>query len=180
MNGLLLDRRQFLGGSMRSLVGLGIGVGVVNLIHGSFPTPAAATDLPPGAAYQATGFYERTVIGRESLVAVVLVPLNGMAPPRIQDGAELERRDLGSGPLETFAGRVGGMQQKVLFDHGRLWAVVYSAKTVEGEYAEEKRYLIGRSEVDIENPRMRTQKAEGGGGHGGGNGGGSGSGGGGM
>jgi hypothetical protein len=173
----LLDRRQFLGGSMRSLVGLGIGAAVLNIIVGFSPTPAAATDLPPGVTYQATGFYERTVIGRETLVAVVLVPLNGTMPPTIQDGADLEKRDLGSGPLETFAGRVGGMQQRVLSDHGMLRAVVYSAKTIEGNYAEEKRYLIGRSELDIENPRTRAQKAEGRG-SGGDTGGGSGSGGG--
>jgi hypothetical protein len=176
MNRQLLDRRQFLRGSAKSLVGLGIGAVVLDVQSCLLPTQVAATDLPRGAAYQATGFYERTAIGRETLVAVVLVPLNG-TPPIIQDGTGLERRDLGSGPLETFAGRVGGMQQKVLFDHGALRAVIYSAKTIEGDYAEEKRYLIGQSGLDIENPRERAAKTEGHGSGGGGSGGGSGGGG---
>ncbi|HSB80980.1 MAG TPA: hypothetical protein VLM91_19530 [Candidatus Methylomirabilis sp.] len=168
MNRQVLDRRQFLERFMQSLVGLGVGAAVLNLLGGGSPRRVDAADLPPGATYQATGFYERTAIGRETLVALVLVPLNGTAPPVIQDGPDLERRDLGSATLETFRRQVDGMQQRILFDHGALRAVVYSARTIDGEYAQEKRYLIGRSELDIENPRARVQKIEGGGGHGGG------------
>ncbi|HYL81644.1 MAG TPA: hypothetical protein VEU07_12570, partial [Candidatus Acidoferrum sp.] len=161
-------------------VGLGIGAAILTLPVALLSLgPVAAMDLPPGA-YQATGFYERTAIGREALVAVVLVPPNGTMPPVIQDGTDLVKRDLGSAPMETFSARVGGMEQKVLFDHGALRAVVYSAKTIDGAYVQEKRYLVGRSELDIENPRLRVQKTEGAGGHSGGNGGGGGSGGGGM
>ena len=172
MNRRLPDRRQFLRGSLKSFVGIGIAAVVLDPIDYLFPARVTATDLPPGATYQATGFYERTAIGRETLVALVLVPMNGRMPSVIQDAKELETRDLGSAPLETFASRVGGMQQKVLFEHGALRAVVYSARTIDGDYAEERRYFIGPSELEIENPRTRAQKTEGGGGHGGDSGGG--------
>jgi hypothetical protein len=152
---------------MESVLGLGIAAAVLDSLEYLFPVRVAAEGLTPGASYRATGFYERNGLGHETLVAVVLVPLNGATTPTIQDGTSLERRDLGAGSLETFQGRVGGMGRKDLFDHGALRAVVYSVKTIEGDYAEEKRYLFGRSEVDIENPRARASRSEGRGGDGG-------------
>lgn len=162
---------------MQSLAGAGIAAAVLDPLDYLFPARGAAVDLSPGTIYRATGFYERAGLERKTLVAVVLVPLNGMAPPIIEDGTGLEKRDLGSASLETFQGQIAGMQQKVLFDRGALRAVVYSVKTIEGDYAEEKRYLIGRSGLDIDNPRERAAKTEGHGNGGGGSGGGSGGGG---
>jgi hypothetical protein len=171
-----MGRRRFLRASMETFMGLGIAAAVLDPLDYLFPIRVAAEELPPGAIYRATGFYERDGLGHETLVAVVLVPLNRATAPSIQDGTGLDRRDLGSGPLETFQGRVGGMHRRDLFDHGALRAVVYSARTIEGDYAEEKRYLFGRSEVNIENPRARASRGEGrgsDGGNGGNSGGGS-------
>jgi len=161
MNKPLLGRRQFLRNSMQSFAGAGIAAGVLYPLDYLFPARGAAADLSPGTIYRATGFYERAGLERKKLVALVLVPLNGTAPPIIEGGTGLEKRDLGSASLETFQGQIGGMQQKVLFEHGALRAVVYSVKTIEGDYAEEKRYLIGRIGLDIDNPRERAARTEG-------------------
>ncbi|HSB68090.1 MAG TPA: hypothetical protein VLT62_01975 [Candidatus Methylomirabilis sp.] len=150
------------------LVGLGLPVHLLSV-------RAAAEELAPGTAYRATAYYERTGLGREMLVAMVLVPLNGASPLSIQNGTGLDKRELGEGPLETFQGRVGGMERKLLLDHGALLAVVYSARTPEGAYAEQKQYLLGRSELDVENPRARAERTLGRGGNSGEGGGGGGS-----
>ena len=166
----VLCRRRFLRASLETFVGFGIAAAVLAPLDYLFPVRAAAAELPAGTTYRATGFYERNEPGHETLVALVLVPLNGATAPAIQDSTGLDRRDLGSGPLETFQGRVGGMQRKDLVEHGKLRARIYSVKSVEGDYAEERRYLFGRAELDIENPRVRAERLQGARGNSGGSG----------
>lgn len=175
MSSLRWSRRRFLRRSKCALATLAIVVVSLGLPGHLPPGRAAAEEPAPGTAYRATAFYERTGLGREMLVAMVLVPVNGAIPLSIQNGTGLERRELGEAPLETFQGRVGGMERKLLLDHGALLAVVYSAKTPEGDYAVQKRYLLGRSELDVENPRARAERILGRGGNSGGDSGGSGS-----
>ncbi len=155
-----VGRRQFLAWAARAITGFGLAASILGGFSALLRPRAWAAELPPDMRVRATGFYEITAIGKETLVAVVFIPDGGTAP-RIRKGADLEARDLGMAPMGSFEGLLSGMQWKIVLGAGKLRALVYSLATMEGDYVEEKGHLFGGSELDIENPRIRVEKSQG-------------------
>jgi hypothetical protein len=158
-----VGRRQVLRWTARALLGLGLAAPKL----GGLATPrrawAQATDAAADTTYRATGIYERSGSSRETLVALVLVPVAEDPRPSIQMDSTLEFRDLGTGPLQAFQSQGAGMEQMRLLDAGRVRAIVYSLKTADGRFAQERRYLFGPSELYIEDLQARRARREQGG-----------------
>jgi hypothetical protein len=90
-------------------------------------------------------------------MALVLVPVDENPRSSIWVDRTLEWRDLGSGPLKAFQNQGAGMEQKCTCDAGRVRAIMYSLKTADGRFVQERRYLFGPSELYIED--LRTRRA---------------------
>jgi hypothetical protein len=155
-----VGRRQFLAWAAGAVTGFGLAASILGGFPALLRPRAWAAELPPDMRLRATGFYEKTALEKETLVAVVFVPDGGTAP-RIRKATDLEARDLGTAPMGSFEGLLSGMQWKIVLGGGKLRALVYSLATMEGDYAEEKSHLFGGSELDIENPRVRVEKRQG-------------------
>ncbi len=67
-------------------------------------------------------------------------------------------RDLGTAPMKAFQGQAVGMEQTLVFNPGKPGAVVYSLRTGDGRYVEERQYFFGGSELSIETPRTRRAR----------------------
>ena len=132
-----------------------------------------AQEFPRGTMVKAIAFYD-TKGPNERLVSVVLHPVGNGAEPQLQSGPRITRRALGTGSPEQFSAMVRGMKQKALVDKGRLLAAVYFVSVTDGDYANIVSYLLGKTQIVVEDP-ANLKPIEGGGSDGGGGGGGGGS-----
>ncbi len=155
-----VGRRRFLAWAAGAVAGSGLSASILGGLPALRQVMAWAAEIPPDMRVRATGFYEKRPLGEETLVVIVFIPDGGTAL-RIRKGTDLESRELGTAPMGSYEGLIGGMQWKIVLDGGRLRALVYSRTTMEGDYAEEKRHVFGGSELDIENPRIRVEKSQG-------------------
>ncbi len=93
-------------------------------------------------------------------MALVLVPVDEDPRPSMWVDRTLEWRDLGSGPLKAFQSQGAGLEQMRVCDAWRVRTIVYSLKTADGRFAQERRYLFGASELYFEDLRTRRAKRE--------------------
>ena len=160
MHEAAVGRRQVLQWTARALWGLGLAAPAL----GGLATPrqlgAQTTDTASGSIYRTTGIYERSGPSKETLVALVLVPVEENPRPLIQVDSTLGWRDLGTGSLQAFQSQAAGMEQLRLLDAGRVRAIVYSLKTADGRFVHERRYLFGPSEIYIEDLQARRARSE--------------------
>jgi hypothetical protein len=155
-----VGRRQVLRWSAWTLLGLGLATSTLGGLASPRRVGAQATDPASDTTYRATGIYEQSAPNKETLVALVLVPVDEDPGPSIQMDRALEWRDLGTGPLQAFQRQAAGMEQIRILTHGRLEAVVYSLRTGDGSFLEKRQYWFGPSTLSFEDPHTRRARSE--------------------